>query len=243
MPARTSSITTWRPCRGSTRACGRRRITGSRSTCWLSRGASRRRDLTKSGFMVGLGETEDEVHALLRDLRAAGADVATIGQYLQPTRRNLPVAEYVDPRAVRPLSRLRPGARIQDGVQRPAGAQFLHGGRSQRTGAARPVLNWLLALALGGAPGLAFPAIRSGLAGARGAHAAAGGGGARAAAVAPLPAGLGCGRGLLVRRLLLDPVRALVHGGMGNAAGLGDVHAVLRGQGAAHGVFALLAGS
>ncbi len=51
--------------------------------------------LTKSGFMVGLGETADEVHALLGDLRQAGADVATIGQYLQPTRRNLPVVEYV----------------------------------------------------------------------------------------------------------------------------------------------------
>lgn len=54
--------------------------------------------LTKSGFMVGLGETADEVRALLTDLRAAGTDVATIGQYLQPTRRNLPVTEYVDPR-------------------------------------------------------------------------------------------------------------------------------------------------
>jgi len=54
--------------------------------------------LTKSGFMVGLGETPDEVRALLRDLRAAGTDVATIGQYLQPTRRNLPVAEFVAPR-------------------------------------------------------------------------------------------------------------------------------------------------
>jgi len=53
--------------------------------------------LTKSGFMVGLGESGDEVCELLRDLRAAGADVATIGQYLQPTRRNLPVAEYVEP--------------------------------------------------------------------------------------------------------------------------------------------------
>jgi lipoic acid synthetase len=53
--------------------------------------------LTKSGFMVGLGETPQEVRALLRDLRAAGADVATIGQYLQPTRRNLPVSEYVTP--------------------------------------------------------------------------------------------------------------------------------------------------
>jgi lipoic acid synthetase len=54
--------------------------------------------LIKSGFMVGLGETEEEVHALLRDLRAAGIDVATIGQYLQPTRRNLPVAAYIEPR-------------------------------------------------------------------------------------------------------------------------------------------------
>jgi lipoic acid synthetase len=53
--------------------------------------------LTKSGFMVGLGETPEEVHTLLRDLRAAGTDVATIGQYLQPTRRNLPVAEFVEP--------------------------------------------------------------------------------------------------------------------------------------------------
>src|SRR4051794_31917420 len=53
--------------------------------------------LTKSGFMVGLGETEDEVRSLLRDLHAHGAHVATIGQYLQPTRRNLPVAGYIDP--------------------------------------------------------------------------------------------------------------------------------------------------
>jgi lipoyl synthase len=51
--------------------------------------------LTKSGFMVGLGETAEEVHALLADLRQTGAGVATIGQYLQPTRRNLPVVEYV----------------------------------------------------------------------------------------------------------------------------------------------------
>jgi lipoic acid synthetase len=53
--------------------------------------------LTKSGFMAGLGESVEEVRGLLRDLRAAEVDVATIGQYLQPTRRNLPVAEYVRP--------------------------------------------------------------------------------------------------------------------------------------------------
>jgi lipoic acid synthetase len=54
--------------------------------------------LTKSGFMVGLGESGDEVRSLLRDLRGAEADVATIGQYLQPTRRNLAVREYIEPR-------------------------------------------------------------------------------------------------------------------------------------------------
>jgi len=53
--------------------------------------------LTKSGLMVGLGESEAEVEELLRDLRETGTDVATIGQYLQPTRRNLAVAEYVEP--------------------------------------------------------------------------------------------------------------------------------------------------
>jgi len=53
--------------------------------------------LTKSGLMVGLGESADEVKDLLGDIRQADVDVATIGQYLQPTRRNLPVAAYVTP--------------------------------------------------------------------------------------------------------------------------------------------------
>jgi lipoyl synthase len=53
--------------------------------------------LTKSGLMVGLGESSDDVHELLRDLLEAQVDVATIGQYLQPTRRNLRVSEYVRP--------------------------------------------------------------------------------------------------------------------------------------------------
>lgn len=53
--------------------------------------------LTKSGLMVGLGETEEEVHAALRDLRAADVAAVTIGQYLQPTRRHLPVAAYLHP--------------------------------------------------------------------------------------------------------------------------------------------------
>ncbi len=53
--------------------------------------------LTKSGLMVGLGERVEEVEELLRDLRGSDVHVATIGQYLQPTRRNMAVAEYVTP--------------------------------------------------------------------------------------------------------------------------------------------------
>ena len=53
--------------------------------------------VTKSGIMVGLGETSGEVRALLRDLYRAGVDAVTIGQYLRPTRLSLDVVEYVSP--------------------------------------------------------------------------------------------------------------------------------------------------
>jgi lipoic acid synthetase len=52
---------------------------------------------TKSGLMVGLGEEPDEVLAVMDDLRAAGVDFLTIGQYLRPTPRHAPVARYVEP--------------------------------------------------------------------------------------------------------------------------------------------------
>lgn len=52
---------------------------------------------TKSGIMLGLGETQDEVVDTLKDLRAIGVDAVTIGQYLRPTMRHLPVAEYIHP--------------------------------------------------------------------------------------------------------------------------------------------------
>ena len=54
--------------------------------------------ISKSGLMVGLGETRPEVRELLGDLRSVGTDVATIGQYLRPRRRRLPVERYVPPR-------------------------------------------------------------------------------------------------------------------------------------------------
>ena len=52
---------------------------------------------TKSGLMVGLGETDDEILAAMRDMRAHGIDMLTIGQYLQPTSGHLPVERYVHP--------------------------------------------------------------------------------------------------------------------------------------------------
>ncbi len=53
--------------------------------------------VTKSGLMVGLGETDDELLDTLRDLRAHGVEVLTIGQYLAPSRFHLPVRRYVSP--------------------------------------------------------------------------------------------------------------------------------------------------
>jgi lipoyl synthase len=52
---------------------------------------------TKTGFMLGLGETHDEVIALMSDLRASDIDILTIGQYLQPTDKHLPIDRYVTP--------------------------------------------------------------------------------------------------------------------------------------------------
>jgi len=54
---------------------------------------------TKSGLMLGLGEREEEVLAALSDLRSAGCDLLTIGQYLQPTLKHLPVMEFVSPQS------------------------------------------------------------------------------------------------------------------------------------------------
>jgi lipoic acid synthetase len=51
----------------------------------------------KSGLMLGLGERDEEVMVALNDLRAVGCDILTLGQYLQPTLRHLPVAEFVSP--------------------------------------------------------------------------------------------------------------------------------------------------
>ena len=77
----------------------RSRATYDRSLSVLRKVKTKRGDdtYTKSGLMLGLGETEPEVVAALRDLRSAGCDILTLGQYLQPTLRHLPVVEFVPP--------------------------------------------------------------------------------------------------------------------------------------------------
>jgi lipoic acid synthetase len=69
-----------------------------RSLDLLRRVKSRRGDaVTKSGLMLGLGESADDLRGVLRDLRAANVDVLTLGQYLRPSLAQLPVDRYVPP--------------------------------------------------------------------------------------------------------------------------------------------------
>jgi lipoyl synthase len=64
---------------------------------------------TKSGLMLGLGETEEEIGQALADLRQVGCDILTLGQYLQPTREHLPVAEFVTPARFRAYGEMARG--------------------------------------------------------------------------------------------------------------------------------------
>jgi lipoyl synthase len=81
-----------------------RRMRGARASyegaLWLLRRAKEIADypvLTKSGIIVGLGETNEEVVETMRDLRAVGVDVVTIGQYLQPSAKHVPIDRWVHP--------------------------------------------------------------------------------------------------------------------------------------------------
>ncbi len=68
---------------------------------------------SKSGIMVGLGETPREVETIMDDLLAVGCQILTIGQYLQPTHRHYPVAEYVTPQQFAAYKNNRIRERIQ----------------------------------------------------------------------------------------------------------------------------------
>jgi lipoic acid synthetase len=77
----------------------RSRATYDRSLSVLRKVKEKRGDAlyTKSGLMLGLGETEDELFTAMDDLRGSRCDILTLGQYLQPTLKHLPVVEFVAP--------------------------------------------------------------------------------------------------------------------------------------------------
>ena len=86
----------------------RHRATYDRSLSVLAKVKARRGDTiyTKSGIMLGLGETDDEVVVAMEDLRAAKCDILTLGQYLQPSLKHLPVIEFVAPEQFAALGRV-----------------------------------------------------------------------------------------------------------------------------------------
>jgi lipoic acid synthetase len=94
----------------------RSRAKYDRSLRVLSKVSARRAGdiYTKSGLMLGLGETEDELFTALGDLRNAGCQILTLGQYLQPTLKHLPVVEFVTP------------GRFAEYGQRARGMGFVH---------------------------------------------------------------------------------------------------------------------
>ncbi|HEY5233359.1 MAG TPA: lipoyl synthase [Verrucomicrobiae bacterium] len=77
----------------------RHRATYDRSLCVLKKVKTKRGDTiyTKSGMMLGLGEREEEILTAMRDLRESDCDILTLGQYLQPSLKHLPVVEFVMP--------------------------------------------------------------------------------------------------------------------------------------------------
>ena len=76
--------------------------------------------LTKSGFMVGLGETLDETLQVMRDLARHDCDIVTVGQYLQPTKQHLPVERYWHPDEFAGVPRRRPRPRLHPRRSRPS---------------------------------------------------------------------------------------------------------------------------
>ena len=109
----------------------------------MLRHAKERGFVTKSSLMLGLGETEDEVTAVMRDLRGVGCDIVTLGQYLQPTRNHLPVERYWHPDEFAELEARRRRTRLPPRGERSAGAQLLSrgaGGGEDRLIVAREML-------------------------------------------------------------------------------------------------------
>ena len=89
---------------------------------------------TKSGLMVGLGETHDEMVDAFGELREHGVQVLTVGQYLRPTERHLPVVRYWHPDEFDALEAAAYDARLRARRRRPAGALQLPRRRARQAG-------------------------------------------------------------------------------------------------------------
>jgi lipoic acid synthetase len=81
---------------------------------------------TKTSIMIGLGERAEELEAAMDDARAAGVDIFTIGQYLQPTKRHLPVGEFITPQRFEELGRLAKSKGFHQVVSSPLSRSSYH---------------------------------------------------------------------------------------------------------------------
>ncbi len=93
---------------------------------------------TKSGLMLGLGEEDGEIRAVLRDLRAHGCDMLTLGQYLQPSRHHLPVERYVPPEQFQALADYARGLGFRHVASGPMVRSSYHADRQAAGAAAAP---------------------------------------------------------------------------------------------------------
>jgi lipoyl synthase len=91
---------------------------------------------TKSGLMLGLGETTEEVIETISDLRSVGCDLLTLGQYLQPTARLLPVARYLPPDEFDELGRIARGLGFRDVASGPFVRSSYHADEMARSATA-----------------------------------------------------------------------------------------------------------
>ncbi len=94
--------------------------------------------LTKSGLMLGLGETTEEVLECLADLRSVGCDLLTLGQYLQPTMKHLPVERYLPPEEFDELGRLARAMGFRDVASGPFVRSSYHADEMARLDAILP---------------------------------------------------------------------------------------------------------
>jgi lipoic acid synthetase len=93
---------------------------------------------TKSGLMVGLGETLEEVHATLRDLRTHKVDLLTVGQYLAPSPRHLPIARYYTPEEFAEIRRVAQDLGFRHVESGPLVRSSYHARRAHLSGCATP---------------------------------------------------------------------------------------------------------